>query len=257
MYYLIQENLFKETNFHILIDILDRHKLPYEIIEYRPFSDEVKFFTDRKDVFVFGSVSMTNASLKYDWNPGVFYNDNHDMEIYMKKYGEHMLNSDGACINYAEKLPEYLPYTFFARPTRDTKVFSGSLFTTDSWNEWVNTTVASDVVKNITDETRIFVASLKSFIQKEIRCWVVDDKVVTISQYKIGDRVIQQNYDHEQEAIDFAQQMVDIYSPSRAFVLDICLYKDQYKVVEINCINCAGFYDANMFKLIEALENIK
>ncbi len=254
MYYLIQENLFKETNFHTLIELLDRHKMGYEIIEFKPFTDEIKFKTDRKDIFVFGSTNMTKTALNYGWNPGVFYNENHDMEIYMKHYGSHMLNADGMCINYTDELPEYLPYTFFARPTRDTKVFSGSLFTKDSWNDWVNTTTASDVVKNITEETRIFVAPLKSWIAKEIRCWVVDGKVATISQYKIGDRIIQQNYDHEQEAIDFAQSMVDIYQPSRAFVLDICLYQEEYKVVEINCINCSGFYDGNMSKLIQALE---
>lgn len=255
MYYLIQENLFKETNFHILVELLNRHKIGYEIIKFRPFTEDLEFETDRSDIFCFGSVNMTKVAAKYGWNPGIVYNENHDMELYGKKYGHHMLNADGVCINYADKLPEFLPFTFFARPTRDTKVFSGGLFTTDSWNEWVKTTVDADIVKNITDETRIFVAPLKSFIQKEIRCWVVDGKVITISQYKRGDKVIQQNYDHEQEAIDFAQKMADIYCPSLAFVLDICLYQDEYKVVEINCMNCAGFYDANMSKLIQSLEN--
>jgi hypothetical protein len=255
MYYLIQENLFKETHFYVLVELLNRHKMDYEIIKFRPFDEEIIHHTDRKDIFVFGSVSLTKVAQKYRWNPGVLYNDNHDMEVYMKAYGEYMLNADGQCINYADKLPDYLPFTFFARPTRDTKVFSGRLFTKDSWNEWVSTTIDADVVKNITDETRIFVAPLKSWIQKEIRCWVVGGKVITISQYKIGDRVIQQNYDHEQEAIDFAQKMADIFSPSKAYVLDICLYNDEYKVVEINCINCAGYYEANMSKLIQALEN--
>ncbi len=254
MYYLIQENLFKETNFQILCELLDRHKIGYEIIEFRPFTDEINFKTDRKDVFIFGSTNMTKVASKYGWTPGVCYNDNHDMEIYMKKYGDYMLNSDGACINYSEPLPEYLPYTFFARPTKDTKVFSGSLFTIDSWNKWVKNAITFDVVRNITDETRIFVAPLKSWIAKEIRCWVVDGKVVTISQYKLNDKVIQQNYDHEQEAIDFAQKMVNIYAPAKAFVLDICLYQGEYKIVEINCINCSGFYDANMSKLIQAIE---
>lgn len=254
MYYLVQQNLFRETNYNVLMELFERHKMDYEIITYRPFSDEIKYNTDRKDIFVFGSVSMTNAASKYGWNPGVFYNENHDMEVYMKHYGKYMLNSDGMCINYADSLPEQLPYTFFARPTRDTKVFSGSLFTKDSWNEWVNTSTAADVVKNITDETRIFVAPLKSNIVQEIRCWVVDGKVVTTSQYKLGPKVISQNYDHVLEVTEFAQKMVDIYSPSRAFVLDVCYYNDEYKVVEINCINCSGFYEADMSKLIQALE---
>lgn len=256
MHYLIQENLFKEENFYVLIEILDRHNLSYEIIQYRPFSDEIEFKTKRKDVMVEGSVSLANAAKKYGWNPGVFYNEDHDMERYMVHYGDHMLNSTGKCMNYGDPLPETLGYVFFARPTRDSKVFTGSLFTKDSWNEWVNATIANDVVRNITNETRIFIAPPKSFIYKEIRCWVVDGKVVTISLYKLGVRIIAQNYDHEQEAIDFAQKICDIHCPSRAFVLDICLVDEGYKIVEINCINCSGFYSCNMFKLITALENM-
>src|SRR5690349_17744828 len=127
MYYLVQQNLFRESNYNILMELFERHKMDYEIITYRPFSDEIKYNTDRKDIFVFGSVAMTAASMKYGWSPGVFYNENHDMEIYMNHYGDYMLNSDGICVNYADPISENLPYTFFARPTKDTKVFSGSL----------------------------------------------------------------------------------------------------------------------------------
>lgn len=56
-------------------------------------------------------------------------------------------------------------------------------------------------------------------------------------------------------AENYARDMARIYCPAKAFVLDICLYQDEYKIVEINCINCSGFYDADMSKLIQALEN--
>jgi len=101
----------------------------------------------------------------------------------------------------------------------------------------------------------VLVAPLKSNIQQEIRCWIVDGKPVTISQYKIGSRVVYQNHDNNEEAWIFAKDMCKIYCPAKAFVLDICLYQDEYKVVEINCINCSGFYDGDMSKLIQALEN--
>lgn len=255
MYYVIQENIFKETNFNVLVDIMERHKLEYEIIKWRPFSESIELLTDRKDIVCFGSVSLTKMAQKYNWKPGVFFNDAHDMETYMKAYGDYMLNSDGVCINYADPLPEFLDEYFFARPTRDTKVFSGAVFSRDTWEAWFKVGLDPSVDTSLKPDTRIFVANTKP-IEKEIRCWIVDGKVVTISLYKLGKKGFQQNYDHEQEAIDFAQKMVDIYAPSRGFVLDICLTDGQYKVVEINCMNCAGFYDANMSKLIQAIETM-
>jgi hypothetical protein len=253
MYYVIQQNLFKEPNFYALLDILNRHKLEYEVIKWRPFTDEVELLTDRKDIVCFGGVSLCRAAQKYGWVPGVFFNDSHDMEVYMKVYGDHMLNNNGTCINYGDDLPDYLDEYFFARPTRDTKVFSGAVFSRESWEQWFKAELDPTVETNLKSDTRIFVANTRP-IEREIRCWVVDGKVVTISLYKLGKKGFQQNYDYEQEAIDFAQRMVDIHSPSRAFVLDICLSDGEYKIVEINCINSAGFYDANMSKLIQAIE---
>lgn len=257
MYYIVQENIFKEHHFDLLISTLEKAGLEYEIVKWRPFADDIEFKTNRTDVFCFGSVSMAKAAFKYNWTPGVFYDDSQDMELYLNKYGDYMLNADGACINFGDQLPDNLSDIFFARPIKDSKVFSGGLFSRNEWDNWVNTPVAEGVTSNLNNTTRILVSPLKSYIQKEIRCWVVDGKVVTTSQYKLGKKVIYQNYDYEQEAIDFAQKMVDIYNPLRTYVLDICLYRDEYKIVEINCLNSAGYYAADMYKLITALEDMK
>jgi len=152
-----------------------------------------------------------------------------------------------------DKVPDSIPYAFFARPTKDTKSFSGQPFTKDSWDEWSKEIEDSSMKQTLTRETQILVAPLKT-IQQEIRCWIVDGKPVTISQYKIGSRVNYLNMDNNQEAMIFAKQMCKLYCPADAFVIDICLYQDDYKVVEINCINCSGFYDGDMSKLIQALE---
>lgn len=256
MYYLVQENVFKEKHFTTLIENLQRYDLEYEVVKWRPFAEEIEVNTDRKDIFCFGCVSLTKAAKFYDWNPGVYYDDNQDMEVYMEKYGEYMLNSDGVCINFTDPLPDHIPNIFFARPIKDSKVFSGGIFSKEEWNKWVNTTGDKDVKSNLNETTRILIAPLKDYIQREIRCWIVDGKVVTLSQYKLGNRVVYQNYDYEQEAVEFAQKMANIYSPLRAYVLDICLYQGQYKIVEINCLNCAGYYEADMSKLIQALEGM-
>ena len=87
MYYIIQENIFKEHQYQILIDMMGRFNFDYEIVKFRPFIHEIEFKTDRKDVFCFGAVAMSASAKKYNWNPGSMLNDNHDFEIYSEKYG--------------------------------------------------------------------------------------------------------------------------------------------------------------------------
>lgn len=253
MYYIIQENLYREYHFKTLLEYLQRYSLEYEIIKFKPFVSDLEFKTTRKDVWLFGSPNSSLVAKQYNWTPGSMYNENHDIEVYGKYYGQHMLNHDGFIIEIGDELPVQLPYAFFARPTKDTKNFSGQLFTKDSWAQWISDLTDSNEKQGLRKETKVHVAPLKT-IQQEIRCWIVDGEPVTMSQYKIGSRVNYLNMDHNEETYIFSKKMAKLYSPARAFVIDICLHEDEYKVVEINCANCSGFYDLNMSKLLQALE---
>lgn len=252
MFYVIQENVFRESHYDLLIEFLKKYNLEHEIIKFKPFIHEIEHSTDRKDVWCWGSVSMARAAEKYGWKPGSMYNSNHDFEIYMLHYGKNLLNWDGEIMNLTDPLPSGYEL-FFARPTKDTKSFTGQVFWDYSWNEWVAESIENKTSNLLMAETRVLIAPLRE-IQQEVRCWVVDGKVISASRYKLGNRVSYQNYDDESFFVDFAQKMVDIYQPAKAFVIDVCLSNDELKIVEINCINCAGFYHVNMNKLMEAIE---
>src|SRR5687768_17174422 len=183
MYYIIQENLFREFHYNTLVGYLKRYGLEYETVPFRPFTNELKFKTDRKDVWFFGSVNGAAVAMQYGWNPGSLYNNSHDFEAYGPAYGDNMLNSDGVVITAEEEIPDSISYAFFARPTKDTKSFSGQVFTKDSWREYVNELKATSTLGQLTSETKILVAPIKTNIQQEIRCWIVNGKPVTISQY--------------------------------------------------------------------------
>jgi hypothetical protein len=256
MYYVIQENVFKESHFDLLMTWIERNGIEYEMIKFRPFVTDLEFTTTRKDVWCWGSVSMSKIAKRYGWNPGSMYNKNHDTDVYGKYYGKHMLNHEGISMNLTNTLPDRFEY-FFARPTKDTKSFSGQLFSREAWIEWVQQVINEETAsgrKILTHETRVQIAPLKD-IQQEVRCWVVGGRVVTASRYKLGSRVLYQNYDNETYFTDFAQKMVDIYQPAEAFVIDVCLANEELKVVEVNCINCSGYYHANMNVLMESIES--
>jgi len=78
MYYIVQENVFREDNYNNLIIALNRLKLSYEIVKIMPFIETIKFKTKRKDIFPFGSLKMSKISNQYNWKPGSQMNDNHD-----------------------------------------------------------------------------------------------------------------------------------------------------------------------------------
>lgn len=259
MYYVIQENLFQEYNYKNLIVYLDKHNLSYETVRYRPFTNELNVKTDRKDVFLFGSINAGKVAEAYGWNPGHLINDNFDFEMYMEKYKDNMLNSDADIMSIEDwevESSNVAANEFFARPTKDTKSFSGQTFTLGQWKHWLKELTDSNIKQGLSEETKVLFAPIKSPIQQEIRCWIVKGKPVTISQYKIGNRANFLNMDNNEEAVLFATQMAKLYSPAQAFCLDICLYEDEYKIVELGCINHCGFYDANMGKIIQALEEL-
>lgn len=51
--------------------------------------------------------------------------------------------------------------------------------------------------------------------------------------------------------------MIEIWQPARAFVIDIALTQESYKIVEINCINSAGFYAADVSKIVNAIQKMR
>lgn len=263
MYYVIQENLFREYGFQALIGHLDKLKIQqveagrvdYEIAKYVPFSGKLEVKTKRKDVFFFGSSSAGIAARsQYDWTPGHFINENFTMEKYLPAFKEYMLNSDGK-IHYPREICEAIETlglgleSSFFRPVDDGKAFTGEVFTGAQWLAYAKNNRELEHVK-------VLIAEPKK-TQQEIRCWMIDGEPVTISQYKIGSRGNYLNMDHNDEAIIFARKMAKIYQPARAFCLDICLFNDEYFIVELGCINHCGFYDSNMGKLIDAIEKMK
>ena len=90
-------------------------------------------------------------------------------------------------------------------------------------------------------------------IQKEFRFFVVGGKIITGSQYTLHGRYYT-NPLIDEPAREFAQEMVNLYQLADSFVIDIAQTINGYKIVECGCINCAGFYDSDLQKLLMAIE---
>lgn len=250
MYYAIQENVFREENYDSIIRAVQRLGLPYEVVPVSSdFYEVLHLTTRRKDVFPFGSVKMSRTARAMDWHPGSMLNDNHDYEVYSKHYGDNMLNYDSRVIRFGDA-DFFSVEPFFARPTLDSKAFTGKVFDMGTWEELHRLSNGREHVLN--DDTLVQVASVKR-IQREMRFWVVNGIIVTASTYKMGS-IVTTTPPIDPDAYHFCKKMVDVFQLARAFVMDVCLSNDEYKVVECGCINSAGFYNADIQKLILALE---
>lgn len=250
MLYIIQENVFRDINYDIIFDALNRLNLPYEVVKFDDNGNLSRIESDRKDIFVFGSVRAARVSKSLGWLPGSLFGNNHDYKIYSKYYRENLLNWDCNLCDISDSMFWADNELKFIRPSKDSKIFNGALYSKIKWE---------DTVANL--ETRylgvlplvdIQVGAPK-VIYKEARIWIVNGKVITSSYYKFANNVAYLEF-VEPDAISFVEDMIKIYQVASAFVMDVCQTPDGWKIVEINCINCSGFYKADMQKLLMSIE---
>lgn len=254
MYYIVQENLFREENYDNLIRGLERMELPYEVVHVLPFVENFEFKTDRKDVFIFGSLKMARLSKQYGWKPGAMITENHDYRVYSKYYGDNLLNSDSRIYKFGDDF-EWQYGSLFVRPCEDTKVFTGQVFyDIKDWREFRDRQLMNGYATTLTTDTEIQVCSVKN-LTKEFRFWIVNGEVITGSLYRMG-CFLRYNDMIDDGALEFCKEMVKIFQLAPAFVMDICETDEGYKIVECGSISCAGFYAADMQKILMALEDM-
>lgn len=264
MHWILQENLFKETEWDNVLTCLERFKLPYSVHKVIPFIGELVPAPEPKDekVICLGSYSMRHAAKKFGWNPGVYDLEPVNFQVQLSHWGDLMLNADSVVTTFADAKFEDIA---FIRPIEDSKIFAGRVFDWAEFTEWQHKVcvLGEDYGNSLTKNTLVQVCNLKK-IYAEYRFWVVNTQIVSYSLYKRGDRVIYSS-DVDMHVKRFADQVVrhgDItlsmrtsaWQPHRAYVLDVCETNEGMKVVEINTLNAAGFYAGNVQDIIMALE---
>lgn len=267
MYWVVQSNLYEEENYQHLLSTLDRFQLQYSAHKAVPFSggviDPQPVIPSGMEVIVMGSYSLARYARKQGWLPGAFV-ENLDYEIQIRHWGDRMLNADAQIYAFGEIPCQYQP--FFVRPTLDTKTYTGMVVDWGYYEEWCeNMRRLPESNDPVNDPLSVSVHTLadrtmvcrKKDIWNETRTWVIDGKVVTASGYKVGTLKRYTSPDQVDARItDFANECAAIWSPNRAYVLDVAETEDGLKIGEVNNLNSAGWYRCDMQKLVMALENM-
>lgn len=278
MLWIVQDNLYNERGYVRFIEALDAlapYGVQYLTVKPVPFTNKIlpadfdsttqdfettpepEIDTNQK-IIICGATSLSRISKAKGWYPGTYLNDNFDFSVWRNGFGvENVLNGDAVVGKIKDLTVPKFGDSFFVRPVHDTKSFSGTVMSFDELNSWLNQmgTFEEEEFTPLHMNTEIMISSVKK-IYSEYRMFVVDGKVVTGSLYKRGDVVVQdENVDPD--VYTLAQKMVDHWQPAKAFVIDIAITPTGMKVIEINNINSAGFYAADVQKIIMAIEDME
>lgn len=260
MHWVVQDNIYQERGYTELMDALKRYKIPHSFVKVIPFIHEIEPDLELTNpVMVMGSVALASKVVKRKgWKPGSFINDNFDYSVWSKHWKDYILNDDAMVYPFKDVPVEQIKdFNFFIRPTKDNKAFTGQIMNVNQFLNWrdrlMDGEISSEIQFNINEQVCI---SSRKTIYKEFRFFIIDNKIITSTVYKIGNRVIPQDESMvDSDAVKFVNTLF-FWQPAKAFCVDVALTEDGYKVIEINNINSSGYYAANMYKIVSTLESI-
>jgi hypothetical protein len=84
---------------------------------------------------------------------------------------------------------------------------------------------------------------------REWRLWLVNKKVIASSQYWKHFR-LEKIKGCPKEVVEYSEKRCLEYTPNDIFVMDVCECGNQFYIVECNCMNAAGFYNADIESIV-------
>lgn len=253
MYFLVQSNIHTDPDHYRFFEALTALNIDFERIHLDASISNITTQIERKDVFVYGSVKLARlAKENTHWYPGSFYGGNHLFEVFAPYYKEHLLNYKVEVFEFGSTIPWKTGALKFIKPYKDAKIFTGKVFSEIKWTDFVQNALTNPQTPLLHKDSLIQV-SMPQKIFKEARLWIVGDQIIDAVYYRFhGDVVFETTV--AVEGIHFAKEMLRLFRVAEAFVMDICLTNEGWKIVEINCINSAGFYpNSNVTSVIKAL----
>ena len=122
MHWLLQSNLFRETEWDTMVAALQRMDLPMSEHKVVPFVGELHPDIELagQQVICMGAYAMRHVAKRKGWNPGVYDLYDQTFERQRDMWGDLMLNADSIVIPFGEACVNELS---FIRPVDDSKFF--------------------------------------------------------------------------------------------------------------------------------------
>lgn len=263
MKWLVQEFLNNSSNVVRIADALEKCSIDYLLVRVNrdnslsvidkeqktPLdnSEEViQSFILNERVMIYGSKTFATIAENMKLEPGSFMTEQFEFEIFQRELGNELLNNQFMIGELSTLNP--IAEEFFIRPTGNTKLFTGMSITKKDFLEWQK---REDKEDSLYIGQTLMVAPLQS-IKAEYRFFVVNQKVITGSSYKVDGKV-DISCKPSFEVIRYTEKMVDKFPLAKAFVIDIAETEKGLKVIEYNNINTSGLYGCDELAFVRAI----
>lgn len=249
MRWVVQTNLGSEKDVESLACACAKHGYEFIPITAIPFSNELPSIDNSKPTIFYGATGL--MSIIFDsglWSPGVYFNPDSTYPVWAEKYGKHTLNDLFQETTMRELLfSDYEPeMEFFIRPSNDQKAFAGQVMKISEIKDWSN---KLQIGEEDLWSLPIIVAEPLS-IAHEWRLFMVDGRVSSGTHYRAQNRLsVDPNV--PDSVIEFAEKRATEYSPAPVFIMDIGQCGEKLYVIEVGCFNSAGFYAADISKIVK------
>ena len=258
MHWIIQDGLYTTENKDALVDALQRFGIPFTIVAMSSSGTPSPDPYPSGSVMICGAARLTRMARERGWQPGSFLNDHHHYEAWFRHWGYEMLNAAARISAFRDVVP--VGDQVFIRPAEDSKHFDGCVMDADKVRAWRDALVRGErppvrCSPQLTADTSV-VCGPPVVIYKESRFFVVDGDVIAQTTYRQGGNPMS-NGDVDPASLDHARACARIWQPARAFVLDTALTPAGPRIVEVNCINSAGFYGADVQRVVMAIESME
>lgn len=229
--------------------------IPYILFKLIPFMNKMPVLrASNTDPFVLiGSTTLNyNAVKSRKYKRGVWFDPRtFKPSAYAKGFGENFLNSDQKIYKIYD-IPDNLfalDHELFVRSDDDTKQISGGIIAFEKLLEIKNNTLKDTeqawIGGNLfSPNSELVVASIKD-IYAEYRLIIKDKDIIGASRYQPS-----RHYGVPKDILTFAKQMIGTWKPHAIHTLDIAETDSGPKVIECNCVNGAGWYEADYGSII-------
>jgi len=254
--WVVQKNLTNHNDFTSLTDACQKLRIPFLGIDIIPFSHELPYFDRTKKSVFYGSTTFTQLAFSNsELKEGVFFDPaTFSIERYIKEWGEHMLNYNAEVTSFEGLMQADYDTNklIFIRPDDDGKSFAGEVMKYGEYRDWFE---RLKMIGNsgISDKSKIIVGEPFN-IGREWRLWCVNKRVITASQYRNNFK-LEKLRGCPDEVVTFAEARCQQFTPHDIFVMDVCETGGEFYIVECNCMNAAGFYNADIEAIVSNISN--
>jgi hypothetical protein len=266
--WIVEKNLFPEYEDR-LVEIIRQSGTKDDIMTCLFFDDSdydfnfvshlEKRFSDTDAVIFYGSLQNgLKMYMRTPYIPGVYLTkENYECFKYYGYFGRELLNEDyimlglNDLLRLKKKFIRKYKTQFFIRPSNGYKTFPGQLFNVQDFDRDYNLLTKS---YGGLDMDQLVVISPYRKITNESRFAVIDGEIVTGCIYMVdGQKITETIWD--QRAYEYANKVKYLYSPDDAYTLDIAYLgdTDEYKVIEVNSLCCAGLYQMDLEKIVKKM----